>query len=425
VIFLWLAVQLTSCTIEGQLASPTIDQQIPQATAIPASTQPPSPGTVAGFRYFLLTSTSLKADQRQGTVNRYMAQISNVPITGEKEVVFLWQGAADSVSIIGDMNGWDTDSALVLTRIDGTDLWFIERNFDNEARLEYRFVINETNQLLDPLNRDTYMSETGPNSVLKMPGYEASAELTISTIDIPSGTATTHKLDSNHLGQTRTFIVYEPAGQLIGQKLPTLYLNYGGNYLNLIDAPSLLDTLIATREIPPIVVVFIPAVSALEDYGLRDTYNSFLAEELVPFIQDEYHTDPDPTSTGIMGPKLGGLAALYTAINRPDVFGLAAGQSTVFTEEWGGLIGSTGGVQRNPVLGETPDIFLVVGSYETNVEVNGLRRDLLAANRQLTNILIAAGYSVHFEEVPEGHSWGSWRGTFGEALGFLYSQDSR
>ena len=134
--------------------------------------------------------------------------------------------------------------------------------------------------------------------------------------------------------------------------------------------------------------------------------------------------DPDPASTGIMGPKLGGLAALYATLKRPDVFGIAAGQSTVYVDEWADLNETTGGVQRNPVVGETPDIYLVVGTYETNVEVNGIRIDLLSANRQLTNRLIAAGYSVHFKEVPEGHGWGSWRGTFGKALSYLYSQNS-
>ena len=177
IVFLLLAIPLTACSIESQFASPTIDQPIPKATAIPTATQPPSPGTVDGFRYFLLTSTAVKADQRQPMVNQYMAQVSDIPITGDGEVVFLWQGAADSVSIIGEMNGWDRDGALLLTRLEGTDLWFIERNFDNVARLEYRFVINESRQLLDPLNPDTFMSESGPNSVLKMPDYGLPAEL--------------------------------------------------------------------------------------------------------------------------------------------------------------------------------------------------------------------------------------------------------
>ena len=82
-----------------------------------------------------------------------------------------------------------------------------------------------------------------------------------------------------NLNQLRTFIVYEPAGQIVGEKLPSLYVNDGGNYLNLINSPAILNNLIARREIPPMIVIFLPPVLTNEEYNQNDAYVSFLSDE--------------------------------------------------------------------------------------------------------------------------------------------------
>ncbi len=419
-IFLQLSLLLVACDVQNPLATPTSKPELSTSTIAPTPTMPPSAESVGGFQLFLTQVNELKPDQRQAQVNRYMAQVTVAPIVGENSAIFLWQGAAETVAVTGDMNNWDPSRQLPLTRLEGSDLWYLQQDYDADARLDYKFVVNGNSLQLDPLNPEIGPSEIGPRSVLKMPGYQSHAELLEEAGVERRGSLTTFTLQSANLNQLRTFIVYEPAGQIVGEKLPSLYVNDGGNYLNLISSPAILNNLIARREIPPMIVVFLPPVLTNEDYNQNDAYVSFLADELVPFIQTRFRSDPRPGLTGIVGSALGGGAALHAAITRPDVFGLAAGQSPVFLDGGDGLLLPKGRDQVAQDDSRPQRLYLVVGSYESAVSVNGDVRNLTENNRLLANGLVAAGYQIKYEQVHEGHSWGSWQGTLDQALITLF-----
>jgi enterochelin esterase family protein len=151
---------------------------------------------------------------------------------------------------------------------------------------------------------------------------------------------------------------------------------------------------------------------------------SFLADELVPFVQATYGTDPDSARTGTLGASLGGVAALYAAISRPDVFKLAAGQSGAYSVNSDALVRQLQAqrqedLQAGDLSGGQTRIYLVVGTYETAVAINGDSGDLLAANRRLEESLSELGITHQLDERPEGHSWGLWQGTLGRALDYL------
>lgn len=58
------------------------------------------------------------------------------------------------------------------------------------------------------------------------------------------------------------------------------------------------------------------------DFGGKGRqYLSFLAEELKPFIDQKYRTDPRSQKTGMIGASLGGLISLYGVYLYPDVIG--------------------------------------------------------------------------------------------------------
>jgi enterochelin esterase family protein len=411
---------VTSCQVNLPLAAPA-ETPVPfTATVAATPTIAPVANSPAGFETFLTQVESSSSANRQCLVNRFTAELSAPVASGEK-AVFLWRGEAFNVQLLGDMNNWSLPDAPSLTRLTGTDMWYLPLDLAHNARLEYQFVIDGSQWSLDPLNPRTVIGQQGPNSELVMPGYETPPELLPAEADVPAGTLTAHTLYSDHLNQTRTLFVYAPPGQLVGQRMPSLYLNDGGDYLNQIDTPLILDRLIAQREIPPLVAVFIPPISPMSEYALDDNYVSFLADELVPFIQATYDTAPDPAVTGIIGPTAGGGAALYTAIKRPDVFGLAAGQSIAALPDNNTLIrrliGAGQGAGDEPPSAPLPRVALVVGSYETAIAGSG---DLLAANRRLKANFEAQGYDIQYEERPEGHGWGLWRGSLGGLLRFLY-----
>lgn len=386
----------------------------------------PDSNTPAGFAELLQQAEGSKSNQRQPLVDRYVAHLQQTPLTDQDGAIFLWRGEAFSVHLVGDMNNWDLEAAPILNRLEDTDLWYLEMDLEDDARLDYQFVIDASDWRLDPLNPRTIRDGFGPNSELVMPGYKIPDELLPSIELVPAGELHSHTLDSSHLGQTRTFFVYVPAGQLVGAKHPSVYINDGGDYLNLIDSLEILDRLIAQRQIPPLVAVFIPPINRNVEYAMNDNYVNFLADELVPFIQQTYDTDPDPAKTGALGASLGGLSSLYSAITRPDVFGLSAGQSGVYSVGNDALINLVR--FEPPVIGaegadrQTTRIYLVVGTYETAVSGDSEAGDLLDANRRLAAALQSFRVEFAYEERPEGHSWGLWQGTLGRALGYLFAQ---
>ena len=407
-----------SCNGNNPLVVPTDTSIPPTPTNAPLPSPTPAPDTVAGFDLFMQEIENLKPRERQEIVNRYMAQIVEAPLTAGDRAVFLWRGAAQTVQIVGDMNNWNLVEAPMFARIEGTDLWTLLAEFETDARLDYQYIIDNENWQLDPLNPDSMASQTGPNSVLSMPGYVTPDEL-LPASTVPKGMIDTYTLDSQSLNQIRTIFVYKPAGQIVGQKLPVIVFNNGSEYLNLINAPAILDQLIAQRLVPPMVAVFVPAINAAQDYGLNDAYVKFLADELIPFVQDNLDTSLDPESTGIIGLADGARAAIHAAVSRPDVFGLAASQSGTFAAEDNIFVREISRLEADGLTTFPSRYYLIVGTYETSVSINGLQANYLKANRRMATTLEQAGYEIMLVEQPEGHSWGFWQGTLGQALSNL------
>jgi enterochelin esterase family protein len=422
ILFINAVIVLAACQIQNPLIDPT-ETPILTPTFELKPDPTPSANTVAGFDQFLDEIKNARQDDRQQLVDRYTAQLTQAPLTGGNRAVFLWRGAAFSVHLLGDMNNWLLEDSSSLARIEGTDLWYLTAEYEENARLDYQLVLDGENWQLDPLNPNRVVGQTGPNSELIMSAYETPPELVPSVGKIPSGTLSTHTLDSNYLNQTRTFFVYVPSSQLIGEQMPTVYVNDGSDYLNLIDTPAILDNLIAKKLIPPVVAVFIPPISENDEYSLDSTYLDFLSKELVPMVQRTYGTDRDPAKTAIIGSALGGISAINTVVTSPSVFGLAAGFSPDIPQSGTALLNR---VRR----GDPRDtrLYLAVGTYETavntgtNVDAEIKTSNLLAANQELAELLSDRGYDHQYEERPEGHSWGLWRGSFGRALIYLLTE---
>jgi len=130
-----------------------------------------------------------------------------------------------------------------------------------------------------------------------------------------------------------------------GQNLSDTSLAYGGIAWQ---ADKVLAQLMASNEVEPTILVGIwntpkryqeyapmPAFVSLSDstaanivkeYGgipFSDRYLSFLVEELKPFIDKKYKTNPSANATTIAGSSMGGLISLYALCKYPDVFGSA------------------------------------------------------------------------------------------------------
>lgn len=143
---------------------------------------------------------------------------------------------------------------------------------------------------------------------------------------------------------------------------PVLYMHDGQNVFNPGSAyggkewgvDEALDTLIPLGKVPPIIVVaiwnakskrtaeFMPqdpydelpdSIQAIfleraNEPPYSNNYLRFLVEEVKPYIDATYNTDPSMESTGVMGSSFGGLISFYAITKYPHIFSRAGCVST-------------------------------------------------------------------------------------------------
>jgi Putative esterase len=90
--------------------------------------------------------------------------------------------------------------------------------------------------------------------------------------------------------------------------------------------PEVADGQIAAGEIPPCIVVYVDAWTAVGGSQFVDSpgtgrYHSYLCDEVVPFVDARYRTLAAPEHRGVSGKSSGGFGAFITPMLRPDLFG--------------------------------------------------------------------------------------------------------
>jgi enterochelin esterase-like enzyme len=181
---------------------------------------------------------------------------------------------------------------------------------------------------------------------------------------------------SKMYGSSMTVRVWLPPGYADAsngeRKYPTLYMLdgqtafdecaafHGEHELQIDEAVT---RLIGEHKIQPIIVVgidsthhrdyeYAPYSSPVTDPRAPEPIGkrlpSFLADELLPYVSKRYRVSDNAAHTGIGGASLGGAAALYVALNRPDLFGLALLQSPSLLLGNGQLLRDTTLLARGP-----------------------------------------------------------------------------
>ena len=234
----------------------------------------------------------------------------------------------------------------------------------------------------------------------------------------PRGDVAEFRVPCRHQQRERRVWVYTPPGYAASRdsSFAMLLAFDGGEYLDEIPLPHILDSLIAAHAAPPMVAVLVDDSTGavrLDDLANRAWFVAFLGDELVPWVRQHWRVTRDPHRVIVTGSSAGGLAAARVALERPDVFGNVLSQSGAFWRgneasndapyEW--LTGQAGRWPHRDVR-----FWMEVGSTETRGALGGQAPSILAANRALRDTLMAHGYRVTYGEVPNGvHAPESWR----------------
>ena len=373
------------------------------------------------------------------------------PIAGNDThslVTFLWQGRAEHRNVVVMYGVAGEDSAAnQLARLPGTDVWFKSYRVLNDAQTAYIFSLDDPltswtaqawvehqaagRALPDPLNPSRVLgAETifVPESVLRLPAAPAEPWLDARP-GVPAGEMDLHLFASDLLNNERKVWVYMPPGYSdAGEPCGWALFLDGGAYYD-IRANTILDNLILEGRIPPLAAIFVRNASHAErhlEMSCNPRFVEFLAEELLPWLHARYHLTYDPRHTHIVGASYGGLAAVYAAFSRPDVFGNVVAQSGAFSwyqgqdreaspgedTEPGWLIRQFVAAERLPLC-----FHLDVGTFEITTVYSGVAHtNILNANRHLRDVLRARGYPVDYVEFTGGHDFAGWRVLLPNAL---------
>jgi enterochelin esterase-like enzyme len=327
---------------------------------------------------------------------------------GFGRAIFLYRGPATLVALAGDMNSWTPSEAF--TPVSGTNLFYLSREYELDARLDYKFVLNDKDWIFDPMNPRRLAGGLGANSTFAMPGYAPPAEL-VPGPSLRHGAIENLTFASRILGDERQIKVYLPWGyKETKERYRTLYVHDGIDYLNLAKINEIVDAMIDSREIPPIIMVLVPPVDRDKEYLANADFARAVATELVPAIDAKYRTKPDASSRGVLGSSLGGLTAILLAGQYSQVFANGAGQSSA-------IFADTDLDKLVTAPKDAARFHLDVGTYETSI----FKVNLLEGNRRLRDSLQSRGYALEYTEVHEGHSWGNWPARVPEALRFFWA----
>jgi len=205
-----------------------------------------------------------------------------------------------------------------------------------------------------------------------------------------------------------------------------VFVQDGEDYIEFAQASVVLDKLISTEQIEPMIGVFVAPPNRhkpempnrMTEYGLNDDYVNFMADELVPFIDSTYRTEIDPSARMVVGDSFGGLISAYVPFLRPEVFGIGYSQSGYVSYQKDSLIKLYQEAERKTIF-----LYVDTGLYERSVGANMLpadETDFLMANRRFKKVLDKKGYDVIYKEYPEGHTWGNWRRHFIDGLIYYF-----
>jgi predicted alpha/beta superfamily hydrolase len=246
---------------------------------------------------------------------------------------------------------------------------------------------------------------------------------------------------SKILGNQRDVLVYLPRGyrRLSRRRYPVLYLHDGQNVFDAATSfagvewgvDETAERLIKENLIEPLIIVAVPNMGEqrVDEYaptrgvidakakrkkrskGLARKYGYFLINELKPFIDRKYRTNPGAEFTGLGGSSLGGLATLAIGILYPQSFSrLMVMSPSIWWDDFA-VYRLVDAIERKPPL----KIWLDTGTAEAGWE----------QARELLNRLIEKGWKPqkdiqYMEATGADHSEAAWAARVEPALRFLF-----
>lgn len=397
-------------------------------------------------------------EQRAAAVTDFWGAIekSGTPLVeavdgGRIRVTFIWRAppteTESNIGLIGSFVPGGSRELVKLARIPGTDVMHKAFVLDERVRYRYYFAWPEGRhsdpRRISPLTLDglsyelfddahsalSFLDDDFTGKAIRTSYFEgpnAPAEPWLAPRDaVAKGKVETFDASSRLLGNVRKVSIYTPANYgARSSGYPYIVLFDREAYLQSVPTATILDNLIATGDIAPLVAIFVSSIDETHrDTELRPNprFGSFIVDELLPQVRKRWHLSRDPRHAIIGGSSLGGLASANIARLHPQVFGNVLSMSGSYwwhPEDGEDLDEALSGPQN----GWLPQEYASAARLPLRLYVCvglGEGEGMLAPNRLFRDVLTAKGYSLRYEEYHGDHSYLNWRESLVAGLGFL------
>ncbi|MEL6307336.1 MAG: alpha/beta hydrolase-fold protein [Chloroflexota bacterium] len=393
------------------------------------------------FVQFLQEADQLSNDvSRQQLVEQLLSERPRWPwIEGNLATFIHLAENAENVALNLDIIERDPPFEI-MGNLEGTDLWYVQREFEMDDLLDYMIVFNDP---MTPLRNDPNLPQRIANwqpddfnqqvvsngalrvSVLSMPHARPFPDWN-RLLRVEHGMIREHDFTSIQMGFTdRRLWIYTPPGYEDDpdREYPLMLLLDGQWMVGPLQVPAIADALIKHNRMQPIIIAMQESGGAgarQRDYVSNDKHYASVMTELVPLLQTEYRIDS--TNLGIGGAGVGAIAAAHTALKNSAVFShlimlsppLGKGQMQKQLLEYADRF------ENARVLPER--IFQSVGRYEQQLRFYkpGLALAGILQRRQANR-----GDIEHkFVEIGSGHGLAAFRSVIPEALSHIFPGDA-
>ncbi|MFG2994163.1 alpha/beta hydrolase-fold protein [Streptomyces sp. NPDC048257] len=309
--------------------------------------------------------------------------------------LFLWRGSA------ADLVFESRPQDVPLCRWGDTDCWYAEVPMPARLRVTYQFRAGDA-AYADPFNP---VGAGGDRSIAATPDAPDQPHWPlVGADDVLPVPRTRVRWASERLGGRRTVRVHAAGGGG-----PVVLLLDGDDWLYLHPAMTAFDSAVAGGEMPPVTLVFLPTRDREAEFGCRPELWEAVRDELLPLVT-ESGVPADRDRLVVAGQSLGGLSAVYAALEFPELVSRVACQSASLwwtpdavksADPLGGPVGGTIAAR----LRERPDlsglrIAFDVGEHETRMLPHCEAAETLAER---------AGATVRVSRSASGHDRAGWR----------------
>ncbi|WP_332635053.1 alpha/beta hydrolase [Halalkalibacter flavus] len=369
--------------------------------------------------------------------------IEDINLQGKKLVTFLYKEVEPVNNVVVILGPAGLDYARnKMAQLPSTNIWFRSYLISEDAKFQYLISLNdpltypidilpdykkaaerEAGFIIDPLNKFPYPQN---NPVVSTVGInDANLEFRNKPL---KGKYEEFSIWSDSIKNERKVSLYIPQSINVDNEVSILTVLDGELNPDYVPVLNLIDQLIEVKQIKPIVVTLVGNVDKRDkEMGCNLKFSNFLSDELTSYLTEKKKLNINDDNC-LCGFSLAGIGALFTSINRSEIYKNVLMVSTPLywspenfneTEYLSWYIANTQPTASN--------IYIECGSMENHSEYQrffGGTSNLLT-NRHFRNVLIAKGYKHNYYEYNGGHDFIQWTDSLKRGLLYFYGYNNK